>query len=89
MYPCQRPSALYIGEMGKSLHKRISGHICGIRNGKTQKRVSDHFNLDLKVTILRWGHYKMRLERESRYIQMLQTCLKGLSNQRFLSHYQI
>uniref|UniRef100_A0A8C3S145 RRM domain-containing protein n=1 Tax=Chelydra serpentina TaxID=8475 RepID=A0A8C3S145_CHESE len=56
---CQHcPSAMYIGQTGQSLRKRINGHKSDIRNGNIQKPVGEHFNLpghtiaDLKVAIL-------------------------------------
>uniref|UniRef100_A0A8C3SQG5 Ig-like domain-containing protein n=1 Tax=Chelydra serpentina TaxID=8475 RepID=A0A8C3SQG5_CHESE len=56
---CQQcPSAMYIGQTGQSLRKRINGHKSDIRNGSIQKPVGEHFSLpghtiaDLKVAIL-------------------------------------
>ncbi|XP_053881423.1 uncharacterized protein LOC128835776 [Malaclemys terrapin pileata] len=56
---CQQcSSAMYIGQTGQSLRKRINGHKSDIRNGNIHKPVSEHFNLpghsitDLKVTII-------------------------------------
>ncbi|CAM2118346.1 unnamed protein product [Caretta caretta] len=56
---CQQwPSAMYIGQTGQSLRKRINGQKSDIGNHKIQKLVGEHFNLsghsvkDLRVAIL-------------------------------------
>ncbi|KAJ7322722.1 hypothetical protein JRQ81_019009, partial [Phrynocephalus forsythii] len=86
---CQQcPSALYIGQTGQSLRKRINGHKFDIRNHDTQKSVSNHFSLpghslkDLKVTVLEQNHYRSRIQRETaeiRFISMMDTHNKGLN----------
>ncbi|KAM9123742.1 uncharacterized protein ACDP82_013668 [Pangshura tecta] len=56
---CQQcPSAMYIGQTGQSLCKRINGHKSDVKSYNIQKPVREHFNLpghlitDLKVAIL-------------------------------------
>ncbi|XP_074793114.1 uncharacterized protein LOC141976198 [Natator depressus] len=43
---CQQcPSAMYIGQTGQSLRKRINGHKSNVRNYNVQNPVGEHFNL--------------------------------------------
>ncbi|XP_050792228.1 uncharacterized protein LOC127042831 [Gopherus flavomarginatus] len=75
---CQQcPSAMYIGQTGQSLRKRINGHKSDIRNGNIQKPVGEHFNLpghtiaDLKVAILQQENFRTRLQRETAEFQFI------------------
>nr|XP_048692223.1 uncharacterized protein LOC125630390 [Caretta caretta] len=66
---CQQcPSAMYIGQTGQSLRKRINGHRSDVKNYNIQKPVGEHFNLFghsityLKFTILQQKNFKNRLQ---------------------------
>ncbi|XP_065414590.1 uncharacterized protein LOC135973774 [Chrysemys picta bellii] len=96
---CQQcPSAMYIGQTGQSLRKRINGHKSDIRNQNTQKPVGEHFNLsghsvtDLRVAILQQKNFKNRLQRETAELELickLDTINSGLNKDwEWLSHYK-
>ncbi|XP_073170009.1 high affinity copper uptake protein 1 isoform X3 [Lepidochelys kempii] len=75
---CQQcPSAMYIGQTGQSLCKRINGHKSDIRNGNIQRPVGEHVNLpghtitDLKAAILQQRNFRTRLQRETAELQFL------------------
>ncbi|XP_065454583.1 uncharacterized protein LOC135984072 [Chrysemys picta bellii] len=96
---CQQcPSAMYIGQTGQSLRKRINGHKSDIRNHNTQKPVGEHFNLsghsmtDLRVAILQQKNFKNRLQRETAELELickLDTINSGLNKDwEWLSHYK-
>ncbi|XP_053886742.1 uncharacterized protein LOC128838514 [Malaclemys terrapin pileata] len=96
---CQQcSSAMYIGQTGQSLRKRINGHKSDIRNHNTQKPVGEHFNLsghsvtDLRVAILQQKNFKNRLQRETPELELickLDTINSGLNKDwEWLSHYK-
>ncbi|XP_065436529.1 zinc finger protein 577-like [Chrysemys picta bellii] len=96
---CQQcPSAMYIGQTGQSLRKRINGHKSDIRNGNIHKPVSEHFNLpghsitDLKVTIIEQKNFRNRLQRETaelKFICKFNTINLGLNRDwEWLAHYR-
>ncbi|XP_065441954.1 uncharacterized protein LOC122172662 isoform X1 [Chrysemys picta bellii] len=96
---CQQcPSAMYIGQTGQSLRKRINGHKSDIRNHNTQKPEGEHFNLsghsmsDLRVAILQQKNFKNRLQRETAKLELickLDTINSGLNKDwEWLSHYK-
>ncbi|XP_075782078.1 uncharacterized protein LOC142828105 [Pelodiscus sinensis] len=85
---CQQcPSAMYIGQTGLSLCKRISGHKSDIRSGNTQKPIGEHFNLpghtvaDLKVAILQQNFNNKRERRtaEKQFIGKFDSIRLGLN----------
>ncbi|CAM4716809.1 unnamed protein product [Caretta caretta] len=95
---CQQcPSAMYIGQTGQSLHKRINGHKSDVKNYNIHKPVGEHFNLsghaitDMKVAILKQKNFKSRLQRETaelEFICKLDTINLGLNRDwEWLSHY--
>ncbi|XP_074974844.1 endothelin-3 isoform X1 [Caretta caretta] len=95
---CQQcPSAMYIGQTGQSLRKRINGHKPDIKNYDIQKPVGEHFNLpghsitDLKVTILQQKNFKKRLQRETAELELickLDTIKLGLNKEwEWVGHY--
>ncbi|CAM4698899.1 unnamed protein product, partial [Caretta caretta] len=95
---CQQcPSAMYIGQTGQSLHKRINGHKSDVKNYNIHKPVGEHFNLsghaitDMKVAILQQKNFKSRLQRETaelEFICKLDTINLGLNRDwEWLSHY--
>uniref|UniRef100_A0A674J230 Ig-like domain-containing protein n=1 Tax=Terrapene triunguis TaxID=2587831 RepID=A0A674J230_9SAUR len=71
------PSAMYTGQTGQSLCKRINGHKSDIRNHNIQKPVVEHFNLsghsmtDLHVAILQQKSFKNRLQRETAELELI------------------
>ncbi|XP_065445349.1 uncharacterized protein LOC135982467 isoform X2 [Chrysemys picta bellii] len=96
---CQQcPSAMYIGQTGQSLRKRINGHKSDIRNGNIHKAVSEHFNLpghsitDLKVTIIEQKNFRNRLQRETaelKFICKFNIINLGLNRDwEWLAHYR-
>ncbi|CAM5112749.1 unnamed protein product [Eretmochelys imbricata] len=95
---CQQcPSAMYIGQTGQSLRKRINGHKSDVKNYNIHKPVGEHFNLsghaitDMKVAILKQKNFKSRLQRETaelEFICKLDTINLGLNRDwEWLSHY--
>ncbi|CAM4539466.1 unnamed protein product [Lepidochelys kempii] len=95
---CQQcPSAMYIGQTGQSLRKRINGHKSDVKNYNIHKPVGEHFNLsghaitDMKVAILKQENFKSRLQRETaelEFICKLDTINLGLNRDwEWLSHY--
>ncbi|XP_073212655.1 uncharacterized protein [Lepidochelys kempii] len=94
---CQQcPSAMYIGQTGQSLRKRINGHKSAVKNYNIHKPVGEHFNLsghsisDLKVTILQQKDFKNRLREtaELELICKLDTINSGLKRDwEWMSHY--
>ncbi|XP_065428293.1 multivesicular body subunit 12B isoform X1 [Chrysemys picta bellii] len=75
---CQQcPSAMYIGQTGQSVRKRINGHKSDIRNHNIQKPVGEHFSLsghsitDLKVAILQQKNFKNRLKCEAAELELI------------------
>ncbi|CAM4645092.1 unnamed protein product, partial [Caretta caretta] len=95
---CQQcPSAMYIGQTGQSLRKRINGHKSDVKNYNIHKPVGEHFNLfghvitDMKVAILQQKNFKSRLQRETvelEFICKLDTINLGLNRDwEWLSHY--
>ncbi|CAM5072920.1 unnamed protein product [Natator depressus] len=75
---CQQcPSAMYIGQTGQSLCKRINGHKSDVKNYNIHKPVGEHFNLsghsitDLKVAILQQKEFKNRLQRETAELELI------------------
>ncbi|XP_074792641.1 uncharacterized protein LOC141975875 [Natator depressus] len=93
----QCPSAMYIGQTGQSLRKRINGHKSDVKNYNIHKPVGKHFNLsghaitDMKVAILQQKDFKIRLQRETVelvFICKLDTINLGLNRDwEWLSHY--
>ncbi|XP_073188346.1 uncharacterized protein [Lepidochelys kempii] len=95
---CQQcPSAIYIGQTGQSLRKRINGHKSDVKNYNIHKPVGEHFNLsghaitDMKIAILQQKNFKSRLQRETaelEFICKLDTINLGLNRDwEWLSHY--
>ncbi|CAM5170374.1 unnamed protein product, partial [Eretmochelys imbricata] len=95
---CQQcPSAMYIGQTGQSLRKRIKGHKSDVKNYNIHKPVGEHFSLsghmitDMKVAILQQKNFKTRLQRETvelEFICKLDTINLGLNRDwEWLSHY--
>ncbi|CAM5130490.1 unnamed protein product [Natator depressus] len=95
---CQQcPSAMYIGQTGQSLRKRINGHKSDVKNYNIHKPVGEHFNLsghaitDMRVAILKQKNFKSRLQRETaelEFICKLDTINLGLNRDwEWLSHY--
>ncbi|CAM4545376.1 unnamed protein product [Caretta caretta] len=95
---CQQcPSAMYIGQTGQALRKRINGHKSDVKNYNIHKPVGEHFNLsghaitDMKVAILKQKNFKSRLQRETaelEFICKLDTINLGLNRDwEWLSHY--
>ncbi|XP_053882120.1 uncharacterized protein LOC128836129 [Malaclemys terrapin pileata] len=75
---CQQcPSAMYIGQTGQSLRKRINGHKSDVKNYNIQKPVGKHFSLpdhsitDLKVAILQQKNFKNRLQRKTAELELI------------------
>ncbi|CAM4539123.1 unnamed protein product [Lepidochelys kempii] len=75
---CQQgPSAMYIGQTGQSLRKRINGHKSDVKNYNIHKPVGEHFNLsghaitDMKVAILKQKNFKSRLQRETAELEFI------------------
>ncbi|XP_074818091.1 uncharacterized protein LOC141992658 [Natator depressus] len=75
---CQQcPSAMYIGQTGQSLHKRINRHKSDVKNYNIHKPVGEHFDFsghsitDLKVAILQQKDFKNRLQRETAELELI------------------
>ena len=89
------PKAIYIGETGNTIRKRINGHKSDIRNNKN-KPVAKHFNLPehsvshLQVSILKRTNTNRRQRQieEQKLISKFNCIQEGLNKDSgFLSHY--
>ena len=92
------PTAVYIGQTGQSLRKRMNNHKFDIQSGSIYKPIGEHFNRlqhsmqDLRVAVLKKGNYKNSREREIEELKMITNfdCVNtGLNRDYgFMSHYK-
>ena len=85
---CDRCSVQYIGESERSLQQRFSEHKGYVMNSHLNKATGEHFNLkghkvsDMSVIIVEKvfsQNPRVRKERESHYIKLMNTKYKGLN----------